>query len=307
MAGGITTYPYATTNAAGQFQVQSDGFIQGMAIADPVARFNLATGVLASTETLPMWGGVGITENIPPASTTAPNGATLTNDGSLGGTIARATTISATGAAGALTGFSVSDQAYAWITTPQNTAPIMTVGGVVPYYRFRSGARLVVACAPSLVNLDGSPISQQVSWDFTAQQLIPFSAAYPQTTITNAVWASTSGGRITYTVSTDLTADIDVGDYINVSGIISTGGTGVGLNGNFQVVSISSTTIVVTDAQASSPGTYSSGGIVVAGGGAVPCSVLQTQAAGNKTIVYNSTTGTVNYQNSGACAVILLN
>lgn len=299
MAGGITIYPYATTNAAGQFQVQSDGFIQGMAIADPVARFNLATGVLASTETLPIWGGVGITENIPPASTTAPNGATLTNDGSLGGTIARATTISATGAAGALTGFSVSDQAYAWITTPQNTAPIMTVGGVVPYYRFRSGARLVVACAPSLVNLDGSPISQPVSWDFNAQMAVPYVAAYPANVLTAATWASTSGGQVTFTTTT--AHGVAVGDYFTISGM-----TPSGYNGDFLAITGTTGSTLVA-ALTTNPGSETVLGTLVAGGGAIPCTVLQTQAAGNKTIVYNSTTGTVNYQNSGACAVILLN
>lgn len=289
--------PYATTNAAGQFNTTSDGFIQGMAVGDPVARFNLSTGVLASTETLPMWGGVGISENIPLSTT----------DGSLGGTIARATTISSIGAAGALTGFSTSDQMYAWVNTPQSTAPCIGTGGVVGYYRFRSGARIVLPCSPGLVNYAGSPVSQAASWDFGAQQLVPFSGAYPQTTITGATWANTSGGQNTYTVGTDLTSFINAGDVIEVSGIVSTGGNGSGYNGQQTVVSITSSTIVTTNVQPSSPGTYSSGGIVAAGGGQVPGMILQTQASGNKTIVYNAATGAVNYVNSGAVAVFLLN
>jgi hypothetical protein len=289
--------PYATTNAAGQFYTTSDGFVAGMAIGDPVARFSLATGVLGANETLPMWGGVGISESIPLSTT----------DGSLGGTITRATTISTTGATGALTGFSTSDQMYAWLTTPQSTAPSIGPGGVVGYYRFRCGARIILPCSPGLVNYDGSPVSQAASWDFGAQQLVPFSAAYPQTTITGATWASTSGGQNTYTVGTDLTSFINAGDVIEVSGIVSTGGDGTGYNGQQTVVSINSTTIVTTNARAGSPGTYSSGGIVVAGGGQVPGMVLQTQAAGNKTIAYNATTGAVNYVNTGAVAVFLLN
>lgn len=297
MVTGVSLQPYQTTNAAGQFYVQSDGYVQGMAIADPVARFHLATGIFDPAATSLLWGGVGITENIPAS----------TSNGSLGSTIDIATTISATGAAGALTGFVVSDQAYNWITTPQSTAPSAAPGMSVPYYRFGSNARIVVAASPQLVSIDGSPISQQVSWDFTAQMLVPYAPAYPQATVSNATWANTSGGQNTYTVGTDLTSYLAAGDTFETSGIVSTGGNGTGYNGQWVIVSINTTTIVATNVQASSPGTYSSGGHVLAGGGAVPCrGVLQIQATGNKTVVYNSTANTVNYQNSGAVAVILL-
>ena len=36
----LSLNPMATTNAAGSFGVQSDGFIQGVALDDPANRFN---------------------------------------------------------------------------------------------------------------------------------------------------------------------------------------------------------------------------------------------------------------------------
>lgn len=291
MATSVPFSPYATTTAAGQFYTTSDGFVAGMAVADPVARFNLSTGVLASTETLPMWGGVGICENIPLATT----------DGSLGGTIARAIGISTTGATGALTGFSTSDQMYAWVTTPQSIAPSIGTGGVVGYYRFRSNARLVLPCAPALVNFDGSPVSQQASWDFTAQQLVPFVAAYPANVITAATWANTNGGQATLTTTS--AHGLSVGSVFDITGI-----TPAAYNGQFTAITgTTGSTIVYALPLATTPGAGTVFGTLVAGGGAVPGMILQTQAAGNKTIVYNSANGAVNYVNSGAVAVFLLN
>ncbi len=165
----------------------------------------------------------------------------------------------------------------------------------------------MVACDPSLISLDGSPITQQVSWDFTGQRLIPYSAAYAQTTITGASWASTGGGRTDFTVSSDLTADIDAGDDIVVTGVVNTGGTSTSaFNGLFTVVSITSTHIVVAQPAAGSPGTYASGGHVNAGGGAVPCRVLNVQAAGNMTVSYDTVTGFATWNRSGSVAVILI-
>lgn len=92
-------------------------------------------------------------------------------------------------------------------------------------------------------------------------------------TVTNAVWASTSGGQSTFTVTGDLsflTASGSggiVADQIICAGIVSSGGSGAGFN-NRQLSVLSatlsggSTTIVTSDAQGSSPGTYSSGGVL---------------------------------------------
>jgi hypothetical protein len=287
----ITFNPMTTTNALGSFSTVSDGLYQGTALDSPNSRFNLAGGVLNTTETLPMWGGCGIYEYVPASP----------GNSVLGGTVGRALT-NAT-----LTGFSVFDQAYAGLTTPQSPVPLYGSGMSVNFYRLGSGARLALAIDPTFAaTLDGGIITVNVSWDFVNQKIIPYSPAYTAVTITGATWASTSGGRTTFTVSTDLTAVLDAGDSINVTGVVSTGGTGVGFNGSFVVVSVTSTTVVVTQAAASSPGTYSSGGTIVAGGGALAVKILQVQTSNCKTVSYNSTTGFATWNTSGACAIALI-
>ena len=106
MASSLNINPMATTNAPGTFRILSDGFIQGIAMDDPAIRNFLAGGVLSPNETLPMWGGVGISELIAP-----PDSAT-THTTALGNDIQRATGLATTLA---LTGFSVFDQAHAMV------------------------------------------------------------------------------------------------------------------------------------------------------------------------------------------------
>ena len=163
--------PYVQTNAPGMFTIESDGLIVGTAYPDPATRFALAGGWLATTETLPMWGGIAVTELIPTERTTAP--ATPTRpDIALGSVIARATTLAA--GAGTVTGFSVFDQNYAAANTPQSPVPSVGNGQLVNFYRLGSGARVALAIDPALVTLEGGLTSQQVSWDFALQRIIAF-------------------------------------------------------------------------------------------------------------------------------------
>lgn len=282
----ISISPMAMSNGAGLFQLQSGGFVQGFMQPDPAARYQLAQGVLASTETLPMIPGAAIKVNVPA--------------GILGGNVARATT-SAT-----IAGFTVSNQAYNAILTQSAPVPTQGTSMSVQYVLLGSGARLAVGISADLAAALGagsSSVSTQVSWDFAKQQLVPYAPAYSDVTITNAVWASTSGGQTTFTVGTDLTAVLSAGDVVEVTGVVSTGGTGVGFNGEFVVVSVTSTTIVVTQAAASSPGTYSSGGTVLAGGGAVACKILAVNA-GNSMQVYADADGVYQWNINGNCALI---
>jgi len=159
--------PYVQTTAAGMFNIESDGLIVGTAYPDPAARFALSGGWLAAAETLPMFGGVAINESIPqerPPVTRA--------DVALGGIIARATTLAA--GAGTVTGFSVFDQNYAAVNNPQSPVPTVGSGGLVNFYRLGSGIRLALAIDPTLISLEGGLITQQVSWDFSAQRIIAF-------------------------------------------------------------------------------------------------------------------------------------
>lgn len=298
MVSTLAYNPVLTVNAPGSFNISSSGYIQGQALDSPSIRNQLAGGVLASTETLPAWGGVAISEIISGVS-----GQPVSN---LGGQIKRATNVTSN-TTGSITGFSVFDQDHAMIQSPTSPVPVALSGMLVNFYRIGSGARLAVACDPALAAaLQGGQINQQVSWDYVGQRLIPYSAAYSNTTITGAVWANTSGGQTTFTVGTDLTASINAGDDINVSGVVSTGGSGVGFNGAFVVVSVTSTTIVVTQALAASPGTYSSGGTVLAGGGLLNVEVLDFNIGNSMTVNYDTTTGFATWNRSGSCAVILI-
>jgi hypothetical protein len=163
MVANIAFNPYLQTNAAGMFTIESDGFVVGTAMPDPAARFALSGGWLASTETLPMFGGIAIGESVPqerpPVTRT---------DIALGGIIKRSTAYTD------LTGFSVFDQNYAAVNTPQSPVPTVGSGGLVNFYRLGSGARVALAIDPTLISLEGGLITQQVSWDFTNQKIIAF-------------------------------------------------------------------------------------------------------------------------------------
>ncbi len=160
-ATSVPFNPAATTNLAGLFSVQAAGLFQGVFLDDPAVRYQMNGGVLASTESLPMWGGVGIYEDIPVGGFNA-----------LGSTVGRAADFAH------LTGFSVFNQEGGWINSPQSPVPVGLLGGQVNFFRFGSNAKIVVACDPALASLDAGLITQQVSWDYTNQKLIAYDSAH---------------------------------------------------------------------------------------------------------------------------------
>jgi hypothetical protein len=300
MVSSIAFNPVVTTNAPSTFLVQTTGYIQGTAQDDPATRFQLSGGILASTETLPMWGGVGISEaiNNPSYSPTTPAGA-------LGNVITRATTMSA-GTAGVLTGFSVFDQDWSMINFPQSPVPLAASGMEVNYYRLGSNQRIVVACDPGFAATlvaGGVPTTKAVMWDFTGQEVVD-PATFGSGTITNAVWNNTSGGQVVF--STTLTG-VAVDDTIDVSGIVS---APVGVfNGSFSVVAVNSgTSITVAYPEETSPGTYTSGGTIAAStSNTLPIrGVLDVNIGNSMTVDYNSATGFATWNYAGTTAVILL-
>lgn len=156
-ANSIAFNPFATTVAGGLFLTQAAGLVQGAYMDDPATRFQLAGGVLLASETLPMFGGVGIAETIPVAGFDP-----------RGNGIARAADFAH------LTGFSVFNQNGAAINSPQSPVPQTLSGGQVNFFRFGSGAEIVLAIDPALVSDDGGLITQQVSWDFVNQKIVAF-------------------------------------------------------------------------------------------------------------------------------------
>jgi len=139
----ISINPVITTNAAGTFTVSLDGMIQGMAMDDPAVRFQLTGGQLAQTETLPMFGGIPIAENLPPTGYLA--------DSSLQNVISRAAV------GGTLTGFSVFNQNHAMINSPQSPVQQADKGMLVNFYRLGSRARIAFAMDPALPVLVAPP------------------------------------------------------------------------------------------------------------------------------------------------------
>lgn len=275
MPSNISFNPMLVTNGGGSFNVQSDGFVQGSAMDDPTVRNLLCGGPLAATETLPMWGGVAIFENIPLANL----------DGSLGNVVGRATSLTN------LLGFSVLNQAHNWISSPQSEVPTAGANMTIPYYRLGSNARIPVACDPALIALDGGLTTQQVSWDFASQRLVAYAPSHGTLAISAASW---SAGIASVTVATNT---LVTGDTVNISGILP-----VGYNGD-QVITVTDSTHF-TFPLAVNPGSYVSGGQVDAGGGALPCRVLMINNGNSKTVVYDTVNNLVHWNPSGSCALI---
>lgn len=290
----ITFNPVITTNAPGSFNSTSEGYIQGTSLDSPSIRNELAGGVLASTETLPMWGGVGISENVPTLGT---NGSATA---ALGGTLTRATQIAVAGspAQGDLTGFSVFDQDHSMVTSPQSPVPQAGNGMSVNFYRLGSRARIAVAIDPALVDLEGNIITQNVSWDFVNQRLVPYQATEAQIAITSQTWAS---GVVTVVTSSAHT--LAVGDDFTIAGAVP---AGYSLSG---VVASSADNTHFTYALAAEPSSTSPAttpGHLVSGGGALPVKILDVNIGNSMTVVYSSTTGFVTWNRSGSAAIILL-
>ena len=185
----LSINPMQTTNALGGFSISSTGYVQGEAIDEPAVRFQLAGGVIASSETLPMWGAIALYENLPTDANYV-----------LGSTVGRALTNAA------VAGFSVFNQAHAWINTPQSPVPTGQVGQTTNFYRFGSLAKIPVAIEAALAaTLLTGATNVQVSWDFTNQKLIAYSAgigALPckiiGLNIGNSKTVSYSGGNTTW-------------------------------------------------------------------------------------------------------------
>lgn len=279
--------PTLTNNASGSFGVTWDGVTQGTAYPDPETRFALRGGYLLNTETIPMWGGVGIFCEVPGVS----GGPNISQGDGVG---------RATGITGSypLLGFSVFDQAYGMVNSP--TSPVQLIGsyGQVMYYLLGSGARIAVAMDPALVSLEGGLINANVSWDFNQQRLIPYVAAYPANALTNATWASTGGGQVTFTTTTP--HGVTVGSDFTISGAVPTA-----YNGDYTAITGTTGSTLVA-ALATNPGLLTTDGTLVAGGGALVCKIERVYASNCMTVNQPDANNNVSWNCNGAAAVILI-
>lgn len=283
-----TPFPLSTTVGQGLFADPSAyGLIQGHAQPDPSVYWALRTAILATSETVPMWGGVAIYEDIP-GGTGAPVSA-------LGPIVGRATTV--TGGSKPIAGFSVFDQAYGMVQSPQSPVPLAGSGMQVMTYRLGSGARIAVACDPSLIGLQGSAISSQVAWDFVNQMLVPYTGAV---TISSGTYV-TGTGVITLTLASTPSPFPGAGDSVTLSSLTGSGGYAT-LDGTWDVISGSGTNLVLQGPTGAGASAITGGSATT--GAALPVSVLNLQASGCMTVVYNIGANTASWDYSGACALI---
>lgn len=298
MVAIFTVGPMVTTTGAGLFNVTSDGLMQGTAYDAPNRRNDLAGGVLASSEVLPMWGGVGISEAVP--------GLASGPQTALGGLITRATTLTAA-APGQLTGFSVSDQAYHMMQTPQSPVPQATSGMGVHFYRLGSGARIAVQIDPDLVSLQGGLISPNVSWDFNNSVLQPYVASGATEAVTSFTWSATNGGQVAVVMAA--ATPWAVGDIINTSGATNTGnGSLTVLNGPHVISTFTDSTHFTFLLPGTSANWGTLGGTIVinVGIGALPVKVLEIQIGNSMVVNYDPVTGFTTWNRSGSAAIILI-
>lgn len=156
----MTTFnPYVITNVQDGFSVQSQGYWQGDLQDDPAVRFALSAGVVASTQSSPLWGGLAIAEY------TAGSSSYDAVQGGAAPTIASATT--GTG----VSGFTVFNGTFSLPTTPQSPVPLASAGNSFNFIRVGTGARVVVACDSSILALVGSANPQTIYWDVTNLRL----------------------------------------------------------------------------------------------------------------------------------------
>ena len=283
----LSLNPMATTNAAGSFGVQSDGFIQGVALDDPANRFNLASGTVAATETKPLWGGLPVAELLPGVNS-SPRGSTIRRAASLA----------------ELEGFTVFNQAHNGLTTQQSPVPLYASGMSVSFYRLGSKMRVPLKASAQVVALGtaGASVKTPLAWDFVNNQVTTAAAA----AFAGADIATTA---VTYSngVATATTASahgLTAGQYVKISGVAP-----AAYNGTVVVLTVPSAT-TFTYAPASAPGgsatTQGTIGAVAQADITLPVKVISIESGNSKTVSYDSATGFLTWNNTDSCALVLL-
>jgi hypothetical protein len=296
MTANVTFSPYLTSVGQGLFNATSTGARQGTAYPDPSTRYRLRSGWLSNTETLPMWGGVGLYQYTPTGY-----GTPIANPNSaLGVQVGRATALTGSKP---LTAFSVFDQDYAMITSPQSTVPLIGSYGAVALYPLGSLARIWVAADPALASTfnvsPGASVNTQVSWDFVNQLLVPYTGTL---TISSGTYNNTTG---VVTLVMSATVGFSAGDAIIISGLTGTGAF-ASLDGTFTALTASGTGVTYQAASGLGATTITGGSLTLGSGAnaALAVDVLQVETTNNMTVVYSSATGFATWNYNGALALI---
>lgn len=283
----LSLNPMATTNAAGSFGVQSDGFIQGVALDDPANRFNLASGTVAASETKPLWGGLPVAELLP-GNQSSPRGST----------IRRAVSVAE------LEGFTVFNQAHNGLTTPQSPVPLYASGMSVSYYRLGSNMRVPLKASTQVISLGttGASVKTALAWDFVNNQITTAAAAgFAGADIATTAVAYAAGVATATTASAH---GLTAGQYVKISGVVP-----AAYNGTVVVLTVPTST-TFTYVPASAPGgaatTQGNIGAVALADITLPVKVIAIQTGNSKTVSYDSGNGFLTWNNTDSCALVLL-
>jgi hypothetical protein len=159
----ISINPATQSTFAGTFFVSSEGYTQGDALDDPAIRFSLRGGIVSTSATVPMWGGLLVTETL--TSGTGGVGATAPAQ-NLESILSAATSLSAGNAAGYL-GVTVFNQSTAMIQSAQSRVPMAPSGGAINFYRVGSGARIPMLATSAAVAAWAGGVTdpQTIYWD----------------------------------------------------------------------------------------------------------------------------------------------
>lgn len=284
MVASIPYNPNPTTVAQGAFGVSSHGLVQGDVYPDPAIIYKRASGTLAQSETIPMWGGCGIYTDI--------GGAAGGPASSLGTIVGRATSLAN------LTAFST--WSYGQINTPQSPVPLAASGMQVQYFRLGSGARVILQADPLLLSLRGGLSTQQVSFDFVNQLLVPYNGS--ALTISSGTYNNTTG-LVTLVMAAPV--GFSAGDAVVVSGLTGTGAFAA-LDGTFTALTVTGTTVTYNAGAGHGAATITGGSLTLGSGSAsaLPCQVLDIVPANCMVVNYLGGNATWNY--NGTAAVVLI-
>lgn len=161
MAANISFNPALTTQPQNSFQLETQGYIQGITQDDPTSRMWLSAGQVASGVSQPVWGGMGVTVQVGGVNS---NGQSLAQ-------LALATSTQ-------IQGFTVFDQAINMQIIPGNSVPTVVAGQSAAYYLFGSNARVPVPVADgAFTGLETAYTNATLYWDTTAFNLTTTSGA----------------------------------------------------------------------------------------------------------------------------------
>lgn len=150
----ITFNPSVTTSPGNTFFASTQGWTQGIPEADPSSRMWLRSAIVAADVTGNIWGGMLVEEQL-----------------SLDGEASPGTQIIIATASTMKFAYSVYEREYNAVISPASTAPMVSAGQSVAYYRAGTNARIPFPASSALIaTLSGAQVGTGLTWNFTTNQ-----------------------------------------------------------------------------------------------------------------------------------------